>query len=481
MRSVCVYALAILLVLFSDRTEGLSLPEEVSLRGASRFEYWREKEVDENSVGERLEVDVDRGSVSAGVRVEFSRKVMGQEEGWRVAQRHLAFRGRRVDLRAGNYYETFGRGLVLRAFEEQAVQLGRSERSLRVDRNLSGVTGKASVGKVTIKGLRGRPLDEYGDREDEPLWGGDLEVELPHGAGIGVSGVRITPSYGWRTSVWSGRVSLSRARSDLYLEYARKEVPSDAFEEDGRGLYAAGGVLLGDLSVSAEYKDYDRFVFPHNDPPAVAKSHAFTLLNRHTHTADADDERGIHVEVSHPLGSDMTLSGSYSRATSRAEMMGEAVLDFDEMYAEMRRFGERVSATLIVDRMKSLQFGNGDRSRITLISGLDAFLPGGNTLYMEWERQWVDSTFMGGEYWNQLFLLEWAWSRFSLGVQREWSREPEVDRSTWNSFYLNLRFLGTHQLNVFYGFRPAGLVCTGGTCAFLPEFEGVEIRLLDLF
>ena len=51
-----------------------------------------------------------------------------------------------IEVWAGNYYQTLGNGLILRALEQRFVTLNRVDRAFNLDRNLDGVRVRAGHG-----------------------------------------------------------------------------------------------------------------------------------------------------------------------------------------------------------------------------------------------------------------------------------------------------------------------------------------------
>ena len=120
-------------------------------------------------------VDLNLGSkyVDAGARFEFLEYPLpGYEtdfKGWGVPHFYVKGHYKNLELTAGDYYEQFGSGFVLRTYEE---------RSLGIDNALRGgrIVYKP-VNGVTIKALSGKQR-RYWHHNSALVSGADLEVGL---------------------------------------------------------------------------------------------------------------------------------------------------------------------------------------------------------------------------------------------------------------------------------------------------------------
>ena len=77
-----------------------------------------------------------------------------------------------------------------------------------------------------------------------------------------------------------------------------------------------------------------------------------------------------------------------------------------------------------------------------------------------------------------MFLLM-SYSRspwLTVSVQNEWSNKFDSPRDTWLSGSLNVKAGQHHDFLFTLGSQPAGLVCSGGICFFVPDFRGAFLR-----
>ena len=120
-------------------------------------------------------LDLKLGSkyVDAGARFEFLKYPLpGYEpdfKGWGVPHFYVKGHYKNVELTAGDYYEQFGSGFVLRTYEERSLGIDNALRGGRiVYKPVSGVTLKALSGKQRC----------YWHHNDALISGADIEVGL---------------------------------------------------------------------------------------------------------------------------------------------------------------------------------------------------------------------------------------------------------------------------------------------------------------
>ncbi|MCQ2282890.1 MAG: DUF6029 family protein, partial [Bacteroidales bacterium] len=109
----------------------------------------------------RADILYTNGNFSAGMRFEaYQNPMLGfniKYKGAGVANYFAAYNGEKLSVTAGNFYEQFGSGMILRAYEDRYLGLDNSLLGLNVTlRPFDGVTIKALAGKQ-------RYYWEYGD------------------------------------------------------------------------------------------------------------------------------------------------------------------------------------------------------------------------------------------------------------------------------------------------------------------------------
>ncbi len=430
-------------------------------------------------------------------------------------------------VRVGNFYEIFGRGLLFRSYED---------RSIRIDGNMDGVLVWAEERGVRAKAFSGRMRDIETDDRTALLRGADIGIDAGHGLQLGGSyliesarnpnAAGLTPPPASRhIEAIGGRAAYIHDRFDLYYEGGRLNrlflTTQDRLEgrsyEDLRGSGHYGAINLfpvEGLSITAEYKEYERFRFQpvgsdgtdYNNPPAATRETGYTLISRHPHQLDPEDEKGYQVETVFAPHASTTITLSHAKTNKHARSIGERIGDdllkelwkghflggdpvFQEWYAEWRQeIGEKYSLAAIYDYIRDKKTETKNHTPI-----LEAGYHPGGEWSLRGEYQYQQSEEVLGTVRNHLALLEchltYTFTLSAVGEHAAWLEDddPTDDQRTrevmGDYFYgqMDWFFSPHHHLSVMTGKRRAGFVCVGGVCRFEPEFEGVEFRLTSSF
>ena len=100
----------------------------------------------------RADILYTNGDFSAGLRFEaYQKPLLGFDKrytGEGIANYFVSYKGEHISVTAGNFYEQFGSGMILRAYEDLYLGLDNSLRGLNIAlRPFDGVTIKALAGK----------------------------------------------------------------------------------------------------------------------------------------------------------------------------------------------------------------------------------------------------------------------------------------------------------------------------------------------
>jgi hypothetical protein len=504
-------ALLVGFAVFAPRAEASGV---VSVQGQNQLEYSLSSEADRDSTVPReifenwLDADIRFDRFLAGFRYEaflpheLRPDSLRQGIVQRYAQAEYPFGG----IRAGNFYGIFGRGLLFRSYED---------RSIRIDGNMDGVLLWGEKGRFKAKAFSGRIREIETDERTAVLRGADLGVDAGMGLGFGGSYLiqsapnpnpagYVVPPAPRHTEAIGGRLSFIHQWFDVYYEGGRinrlfltssDRARGTTYDDlRGTGHYAALSVFpFGGLSITAEYKEYERFRFQpagsrgtdYNNPPAATRETSYALISRHPHQLDPNNEKGFQIEaVAAPIaGSTVTLSRAESNRLNGKPF-------FHEWYAEWRQeLGGKYSAAVVYDYIRDEETGSKNHTPIVEFG----YHPGG-----EWsirsEYQYQQSEVTLGTERNQLALVEFHATYdlvFSVVGEHTASLVPSFDpdnvpcaREKRDDFFygqVDWFFSQQHHLSLMAGKRRAGFICVGGVCRFEPEFEGIECKLVSTF
>jgi len=322
------------------------------LQLANRWVSASEKEKSDLTLNNWLDADYRYKNWTAGLRFEIHQPHNAAVYNDNLTQRYLEYQNDWLKIRAGNFYERLGRGLVFHAFEIQNQTLDRTSQHVAIDRNIDGVNAKISLSNLEVTGIWGRPLQMLSSARSDALGGGEVKLRPISGLMVGGTYVRIgTQDFfnnDFTVSVSSLQTGFNLGAVDFYGEVAQKISSRTQAEKDGDAVYLSANFSGAWLGVSAEFKRYKNFAQPFNNPPALVKTHSFTLLNRHTHALNADDERGYQIESYISPNSATTLTLHVSGAGNLA---GARRYRFREIFVESRNeWSGKITSRVLLDQ-----------------------------------------------------------------------------------------------------------------------------------
>ncbi|MHB2150379.1 DUF6029 family protein [Calditrichota bacterium LG25] len=454
-----------------------ALLAQISVRNQLEFTHWQSRDLD--ILENWTDVTYQRDWLQIGGRFEINEPpdptIFPQDT---LLKRHeLTFayariRHRFLDVTVGNYYAMFGRGLTLRTYED---------RNLRVDNNLLGAKVALHFKKLKFQALSGRMRDKY-NRRKEWLSGADVELKASRSFKIGTSYLyQHNPQYFKdQKGMWSARTNFTHDLFDLYTEVVKPQW-SPAFS-----YYVAVSTYGDKWNALLELKDYNRLSFQnaylmeYNAAPSLTREHAFSLLNRHPHFLNQNDERGYQLEVNYNPSMEMQFVFNHSQTFTHDRRR-----IFQEYYLEMTHYWkENFEYHALVDW--NFDFSTNTEN-ITAIFDAIYNLTRRDQLHISIQHQHTKNKLDLSEYDNELALIEYSrspWVSFALVgeyTNKYQIRNVQMDRHQWLYGQVSFNFWKNQRLSVLYGTRREGFICVGGICRYEPEFEGLEIKLTNRF
>ena len=426
-----------------------------------------------------LDVAYQFGGFRTGILLKSEAPGENGERENEIRHRFFEFESGDVSVRAGHFYGIFGRGLVFNAYED---------RTLRVDTRLDGLTGtwRHDLGGFTA--FSGSPVVP-----DLDLRGGDAYWNAPAGLRVGASGMTWRPDGevsddGKVRREWVATVRLQQklAFAEWYLEHGRKKGWDFQGGDDdynmGSALYANVNLFHGPFSVSWEHSNYQRFVVVPdadgttalNRPPSLTRDFTWTLMNREPHLTDADNERGHNLDA-------IYSGGGWTALLSGVRLENQDLVQLYELgWASLK-------APRTGDLRLSGGFGYQDNNglRQTLVGEVIWYLNPRHSLTLAAEHQHVrpdlESGRDEGAYDEEFFSLEFkmapTWSFtgiLELNNKYEEQRAPDEQEGPFAAGQVSYTLARGGNLNLWFGRRQAGFLCSGGVCKYEPAFEGVE-------
>jgi len=409
----------------------------------------------------------------------------------RLSQFRLQYNSKPLELKIGNFYETIGRGILLRSYEiPGAILEDKSYRSRHYfHRDLLGASAKFRHKDFTAKLLYGKPLNnvlpptfDLEDRRSDRIVAFQSDYLLNgHILGMAVMNLENETVQSWLAMAnASGAILPSLS---YYTELAKNVSDfaiSDFSSEAAFAFYGNLSLSLDRFGLSAEYKNYSNFLLGSgfNEPPALVREHSYKVLNRSTHVLQPQNERGIQLEGFVYFPDKSTLIVNHT----------QAVNDFGKEYVFREFFAEYSFA--LKEKHDLKLFGDFAQDPFKLEENRIS-----TGFYADWK---LNETFSlntsyefqrfyrnPAEVQNHVFSVGFSSkSKFTGYVVSELSNDPVVvDQGTkvWLGTGVKYKINTRHTLQVFAGERRGGPACNSGVCYEVLDFKGVELRLSSRF
>ncbi len=483
-------------------------------------------------------VDLKLGSkyVEAGTRFEFLEYPLpGYEpefKGWGVPHFYVKGHYKNVELTAGDFYEQFGSGFVLRTYEE---------RSLGIDNALRGGRLKYTpVEGVTLKALSGKQRC-YWNHNDALVSGVDLEVGLDqfikslesHDTHITLGGSWVNkhedadddaifidathklklPKF---VNAWDARINLMHKGFNILAEYAQKsQDPSfDNGYHYGKGNVAMLSASYSRKGMSAllQAKRSENMSFRSrrsmsgtssfiNHLPAFTHDQTYALAAQYPYATQLNGEWAFQAEFGYSFKKGTTLGGKYGTKVKlnvshvrgidddfelKNPVVSERLMGSDGYKSSFFKMGEtyyqdidvQIEKRFTRDFLLNFMYMN-ERYNMTVIEGhggminSNIFIADGKykfspKLTLRCELQYQFCDGDDGDWAFGLAELSWA-PHWMFTVSDMWNcGETKVH------YYQALvtYSLKSHRIQAGYGRTDAGFNCSGGVCRWVPATRG---------
>ena len=479
-----------------------------------------------------VDLNLQSTSLDAGLRFEYNQHPLPGFEndfkGWGVPYWYVKFhKSDKVELTVGDYYEQFGSGFILRAYEE---------RSLGIDNSLLGARLKVKpINGLTLKALAGRQR-RYWSHNKGKIFGADVEMNIDQWVRsmsehntyltLGASWVNKyekkedimadpthmvnVPKY---VNAFDVRANLHVGDFGILGEYAWK---TDDPSFDNNYIFRKGHVAMlsatysksgMSLLLQAKRSDYMSFRSRRsmngtssfiNHLPAFTMEHTYALAALYPYATHPDGEWAYQAELGYKFkrntflggkyGTDVKVNFSHVHALDRPEEKAAAGTSGygssfwkwgDQTYYQDLNFqiGKKFSRSFTLNLMYMNQFYNK-----TIVEGeggmvhSDIYIAEGKYRFnkkftLRGELQYLNTAEDQGDWMYGLLELSllphWMFTLSDMYNNGETHIHYYQGYVTFNT--------GAHRLQVGYGRTRAGYNCSGGVCRWVPASKGVTI------
>jgi len=284
-------------------------------------------------------INYTKGGFSAGMRFEsYNPPLIGYLAGYKgsgVPYRFARYQHKDIDITVGNFYEQFGSGITLRAYENRGLLYDNALDGMRViftPRN--GITLKGLVGKQrtffslspgVVRGLDGEiNIMELFDS----VLGNYKTKVIIGGSFVSKYQVDQDPTFVLPENVGTsaGRISVLRGGFNFNAEYAYKIndpslqnklsykpgqaiIASTSYGTNGFSVMLAGK-MLDNMSFRSD-RDATNTIAMINYQPDLSKFHTYSLMAYYPYGTQANGEVGGSAEIQYKVKKGTLLGGKY--------------------------------------------------------------------------------------------------------------------------------------------------------------------------
>lgn len=293
----------------------------------------------------RADILYTNGNFSAGLRFEaYQNPMLGFDaryKGEGIANYFASYQAEKISITAGNFYEQFGSGMILRAYEDRYLGLDNSLFGLNVAlRPFDGVTIKAVAGKQRfywdygnglVRGIDGevnlnsviKPLAESKFRA---TLGGGFVSKFEEYEAIYADAPGYRLNLPLNIGAGAARMDLSYGNWGLQAEYAHKgqdpNITNEYVYHEGQALMLNATYSQRGFSANVQAKHVDNMGFKSvrseggqmlyiNYIPAITKQHTYAFLSMFPYATQATGEMGLQGDVMYKIKKGTALGGKY--------------------------------------------------------------------------------------------------------------------------------------------------------------------------
>lgn len=495
----------------------------------------------------RADILYTNGNFSAGLRFEaYLNPMLGFDaryKGAGIANYFASYQSELLSVTAGNFYEQFGSGMILRAYEDRYLGLDNSIRGLNVTlRPFKGVTLKALAGSQRFFWIYQTSSLVRGLDGEVNLNGiinsmAESKLRLTFGAGFVskyepdelITSIE-TPGYKLNLprNVGAGavRMDLNYGNWSLQAEYAHKgqdpNIMNNYIYRDGEALMVNATYSQKGFSANIQAKRNDNMCFKSvrsesgemlyiNYIPAITKQHTYAFLSMYPYATQTTGEMGVQGDVMYKIkkgtllggkyGTDIHLNGAVITGIDTNTLGG---IGTDGYTSSWFKTGDLYYTDLSLEVAKKLS----SSTKLTCTYGYQIFNPiveghGGDLHHnhvvvadltwkvskknvLRFEAEWMGSDSKYSRDVDDKRCGDWIMGLVEYNFAGSWfiSASDQYAYKDGIGNYYNVSVGYTHgatRLQLGYGKQREGLLCIGGVCRQVPASNGLTFSLTTTF
>lgn len=482
----------------------------------------------------------DYGKFSAGLRYEgYLNTLQGYDpkyDGVGIPYLFADYQSEDLGFTVGSFYEQFGSGLLLRAWEDKNLGVDNSLNGVRVRSTpiagvrITGLAGKQryffGLGPGIVRAIDGEIslndlIKAWNDKASRLTLGGSFVSKFQNDE---------DPIYNLPENVagWSPRFHLNRGGFSLDAEYARKiNDPSS----DNNFIYKPGEALLVNASYSVNRlglnftaKRVDNMSFRSdrseslnklmiNYLPAISKNQIYSLMNIYPYSSQPAGEMGVQGEISYQVKRGSKLGGKYGTLISlnisavngidrqpvndTTPVGATGTLGYQSNFLKVgkdkyfrdfnleisRKFSPKFKMILIGQHLVYNQLvmeGKGGMVSANIAVADLTWKPNDeHALRLELQGLWTHDDKGNWAMASAEYSISPHWF-FSLTDQWNYGNPDQHKRVHY--LYIAMAYArDANRIQISYGKLREGILCVGGVCRNMPAMNGLTLTITSSF
>lgn len=479
---------------------------------------------------------------SAGLRYEsYLNPMQGYDPRYKgngIPYRYATYTVDELEVTAGNFYEQFGSGMVLRAYEERGLGIDNVFDGIRLKYNLKGIYMKGLIGKQRnyftqgpgiVRGFDGEVqlnelITKWNEASTRIMLGGSFVSKFQSGSKLvyQTSTLEVPENVG----AGAGRMKLSGKKFNISGEYVYKINDPDAINgylyRPGEAILIQANYFRKGFGLALGAKRWDNMSFKSdrtangadlliNFLPALNRQHTYALMAFYPYATQPKGEIGYNAELNYKLKKETALGGKYgtdialnysvnygldTTAIPSAEdssRQGYTVSYFgmDELYYQ--DINIEVSRKLSKKTKLRLLYANQVYNK-NIVQGLSGYKVIYSNIAMAELTIRLDK---GRSIRTELQHLatkqdqqDWAMGLIEVGLGEHWivsildlynygNDKPKDRLHYYNGNIIYIK--GATRIAMGYGKQRAGIFCVGGVCRYVPASNGLTLAVTTSF
>ncbi|MBO7490336.1 MAG: hypothetical protein J6T88_08675 [Bacteroidales bacterium] len=494
----------------------------------------------------RTDILYTNGDFSAGLRYEgYLGPMLGfrpDYEGQGIANYFVSYRTQNFAVTAGHFYEQFGNGMTLRAYEDRYLGIDNALRGINIMyRPFNGVILKGVIGQQRyfwettglVRGIDGEVnvnslVESWKDAKTQLTLGASFVSKYEDNDEIissGIDGYKLNlPQNVGATAV---RMDLSSGGFGLQAEYAHKgQDPNDLNDyiyREGDVLWMSASYSKKGMSANIQAKRVDNMGFRShrtekykemlfiNYTPAISKQHTYAFLSMYPYATQSTGEMGlqgdfmykfkketllggkygtdVHINTSLITGLDTTRIGGRGTNGYTSDFFSTGDLYYGDLSVEIAKklssklklaatYGYVVFNPVIEGHEGDLHHNN------VVVADLTWKINKKNSI--RFEAEWMGSDSKYDATVDDKRCGDWIMGLVEYNLTSAWfvslSDQYAYNDGIGNYYNLSVGYTkGATRLQLGYGKQREGIICIGGVCRNVPASNGLTFSLTTSF